>query len=236
MIKPQLFLLHFAGGNCYSYLPLSALLKEFDVVSLELPGRGQRLDEPLLKDYDLAVQDIFHQITSKLSGARFMLYGHSMGAYLALSVCAMLEDAGKYPAYLVVSGNAGPGLREKRNTYLLEHRLFWKEVQSLGGIADELLASMEWVALFEPVLRADYEIVEREDMDTSTLVQAPIYALMGDKEEQVEAIGNWGRYTASAFEWVILKGDHFFIFSQAAALTNAIKKCYATVTVTVIPS
>src|SRR5262249_8544650 len=110
MKRPQLFLLHFAGGNCYSFQFIMPLLQRFEIIPLELPGRGRRMKESLLKDFDLAAQDIYHQLTGKLTSASFIIYGHSMGAYLALRVANMLEKAGKFPAFVIVSGNAGPGI------------------------------------------------------------------------------------------------------------------------------
>jgi external thioesterase TEII len=68
--------------------------------------------EDLLKDFDMAAQDICNQLTAKLSSDRFLIYGHSMCAYLALWIANMLEKAGKLPAHLIMSGN--PGQRKKR--------------------------------------------------------------------------------------------------------------------------
>jgi external thioesterase TEII len=47
MEKPQLFLLHFAGGSCYSFQFMLPYLKDFNVLPIELPGRGRRIKESL---------------------------------------------------------------------------------------------------------------------------------------------------------------------------------------------
>ena len=50
-LKPQLFLLHFAGGNKYSFNFLKKYLESaFELVSIELPGRGDRMSEKLITD------------------------------------------------------------------------------------------------------------------------------------------------------------------------------------------
>ena len=42
MMKEQIFMFHYAGGNRYSYLKLAELLgKRAEVHCLELPGRGK---------------------------------------------------------------------------------------------------------------------------------------------------------------------------------------------------
>src|SRR5580658_7228117 len=140
MKKPQLFLLHFAGGNCYSFQFLQSWLGGFEVISPELPGRGRRITEPLVKDFDTAARDMYEQIRRRLTGRPFLLYGHSMGAYLALRVTNLLEKDGTPPAHLVVSGNAGPGVKKERKVHLLERPSFIAELEKLGGVPKEVIA------------------------------------------------------------------------------------------------
>jgi surfactin synthase thioesterase subunit len=211
MQKPKLFLLHFAGGNCYSFQPLAALLNEFDVIPLELPGRGRRLEEDLLRDFDLAALDYYQQIVNKLTSSIFFIYGHSMGAYLALRVSNLLANNEMSPALLFVSGNAGPGVRENRGTYLLERAAFINELIRLGGVRKEFVNDEELFDFFEPILRADFEIVERNEIKMEPPVSCPLFAMMGSDEDEVEKITNWAGFTKSWFDYRILDGDHFFI-------------------------
>ena len=61
--KPQLFTIHFAGGNCYSFNFLKQHFDPyFEVVALELPGRGKRMTEPLLKDAQDAANALFLEL------------------------------------------------------------------------------------------------------------------------------------------------------------------------------
>jgi len=227
MKKPQLFLLHFAGGNCYSFQFLTPLLNFFEVIPLELPGRGKRMNENLLNVFDVAARDLYGQLAPRLNKAPFLIYGHSMGAYLALKVCHLLEAAGRFPAYLIVSGNAGP--RKKENNayrYLLKQDAFMDMLKDLGGIPEELLSDKELFEFFEPILRADFEVAERHHMENVTPVSAPLYAMMGSLEEEVEEIQNWSRFTQAHFESKVFDGDHFFIHKHAPAIAGVINNCY----------
>jgi surfactin synthase thioesterase subunit len=136
MQKAQLFFFHFAGGNIYSFNTITPRLKHVEAIPLELPGRGRRIQERLLKNFDLAAKDLYNQVVPKLNGAPLLIYGHSMGAYLALRVTRMLEEAGHPPAYLIVSGNPGPGVPRKRpgKRYLLGKAAFIEELRTLGGV------------------------------------------------------------------------------------------------------
>lgn len=228
MKKPQLFLLHFAGGNSYSFQFMTPLLMNFEVVSIELPGRGKRLGEPLLNDFNRAADDVFRQVRQKLSPGPFLIYGHSMGAYLALRISNLLERSGRTPVALIVSGNAGPGLpgREKKRRYLMARQDFKEELRKMGGAPAEFLENDELFGFFEPILRADFEVAENHGLDDEPPTGAPLFALMGSDEEDMDRISNWSRFTRSAFRSALLKGDHFFIQKHPQRLASIIGDCY----------
>jgi surfactin synthase thioesterase subunit len=228
MKKPQLFMLHFAGGTCYSYQFMSSLLKEFDVVTPELPGRGKRMGEPLIKNFDAAADDMFAQVSQKITSPTFLIYGHSMGAYLALRVANMLEKTGKVPASVIVSGNSGPRVseRESKKRYLMETPALKEELIRIGGVPVEVLEHEELFGLFEPILRADFEVAENHHMENEPATGAPLFAMMGSEEEHVDNISNWGRFTKARFQHEILPGDHFFIHKQARRIATIIRNCY----------
>jgi len=225
MKKPQLFLMHFAGGNCYSFQFMTPLLKDFETISLELPGRGRRINEPLLTDFNAAARDVYDQLTKKLSDGVFLIYGHSLGSYLALRVANMLEKAGLAPAYLIVSGNAGPGIEDRETRYSLGEEAFIDMLQELGGIPPELLKNKELLNFFMPILRADFELAEKNEMIHEPAVNAPLYAIMGNEEEEAKEIANWARFTKSTFSHEVLEGDHFFIHKHPAKVAGIIREC-----------
>lgn len=229
-MKPQLFLIHFAGGNCYSFQFMKAELSAFEVIPVELPGRGKRMQESLLLEFDAAAADVYAQVLKHLRAPVFVIYGHSMGAYLALRVTNMLEKKGLYAAALVASGNAGPGIRESGHVmrHLMPHEEFITELRSIGGVPDELLINEELFSFYEPVLRADFRISETSNMNGEPAVSCPVYALMGTEEEQTEKITNWANYTNAGFRHEILEGNHFFIHRHSSRIAAVITGCLFT--------
>src|SRR5258708_15140581 len=225
MQQTQLFLLHFAGGNRYSFQFMLPFLQDFAVIPLELAGRGSRIGEPLLTDFDEAARDLYRQLTDKLRYPGCLIYGHSMGAYLGLRVANMLEAAGKYPAGLIVSGNAGPCIEKDRSTYHLPRADFIEELNKLGGIPPEMIENEELFSFFEPILRADMEIAEKKNMTGEPAINAPLFALMGSDEAKADKISNWSFFTQSHFNSEILKGDHFFIYKHPARIAAIIRDC-----------
>jgi len=224
--KPKLFLVPFAGGNCYSFQFLMPHLSAYDVVNLELPGRGMRMTEPLIQNFEQAAQDIYKQVKKNLGTEPFFFYGHSLGTYIILRVTQMLESENLHPKCLILTGNAGPGTDHRKDRHLLEKEDFKNELRKLGGFPEELMENEEMLAFFEPVLRSDFQIVSDCDLQGSTKVQAPIYAMMGSEESLSPQLDNWGNYTEGRFEHEILKGDHFFIHKHPQKLGSVIKSFY----------
>ena len=218
--------MHFAGGNCFSFQFMRPYLTEFEFIPLELPGRGRRIAERLLTDLDAASKDISDQIRAQLNGDGFLLYGHSMGSVIGLKVAALLEAKDLFPIQLVVSGNPGPGVKKDKVRSAMGDEDFRNELKEIGGMPDEILANKEMFEFFEPILRADFAVAEGADDGLMPLIQAPIYAIMGNREERTEEIHRWGPFTRGAFETKIMEGRHFFIYDHAPAIAATIKNCY----------
>ena len=107
----KLFCIPFSGGNAYSYYGFRKYLPEhIELCNLELPGRGKRISEPLLHSVKETTEDLFRQIKHKING-RYLIYGHSLGALLAYTLCRHIRDVGeKLPEALFVSGQRAPSL------------------------------------------------------------------------------------------------------------------------------
>ena len=106
----QLFLLPFAGGNCYSYDFLIKKIdkKRLESFTLELPGRGKRIDEAFIVHLKEAIDDYLLQVKSLRDKKPYIIYGHSMGAILAYHVSHKMEVSSDGPTALIVSGSSGP--------------------------------------------------------------------------------------------------------------------------------
>lgn len=236
-VKTQLFLLHFAGGSRYGFDFLKNYIShDFEFIPLELPGRGRRFTEPLLQTKADVINDYLSQIRSQRNHLPYLLYGHSMGAMLGLSVVKGMELVNDPPLTLVVSGNAGPGLRhfkpengeeEPKKRFLMNDDDFKQELRKLGGIPEEILQNNELYNLFSPIIRADFAISEKFNTHEQGIsINTPVYALMGDQEDTADSITNWKTFTKAGFRYKVLPGDHFFIHDHPQELANIIMGCY----------
>jgi surfactin synthase thioesterase subunit len=227
--KTQIFLLHFAGGSCYSFDFLKNDIQDnFECHALELPGRGKRNQETYLFKKTDAILDYVNQIKKlRNKNQPYMIYGHSMGATLGLSVVQKMEEHLDPPLILVVSGNPGPGVSyNDKERHALSDSDLKIELRSLGGVPEEILEDPDLYNYFSPIMRADFEILEKyKHSEIGLIVNTPIFAIMGDKEETVTDIANWRKYTNRKFDYRILPGNHFFIHRQVKPLAKIINEC-----------
>lgn len=223
--KKQLFILHFAGGNMYSLWFMKSYLDAyFDIHFLELPGRGKRIRETLLYDFEAAVTDYYQQIKKiRNNNTQYHIYGHSLGALLGFWVSVKMEKAGDVPISLIVSGSRGPNVIKKKNRHLMSDAALKKELLEMGGVEEEVLSNNELFDFFNPIIRADFQLVdEYVRTDNDTAVSCPIRAIMGDKEELVTRINDWKMYTINNFNHTILSGGHFFIYDHKEEISRII--------------
>lgn len=216
--QKQLFLIHFAGGNCFSYNFLLPYLKGYEVHQLELPGRGKRTKEALITHLEKGVEDLFQQITLRLNGQAFQIFGHSMGAILGTYLTKKLETVNSFPERLIVSGKAGLDLKREKSIHLLEKEAFIRELQLIGGMPADFFNHPDLIAYFLPIIRADFQLIETYEQTTSLILHTPILALMGKEEEQAEQIDDWKKLTNGTFKATLFEGHHFYIYDHAELL------------------
>lgn len=226
--EKTIVLLHFAGGNCYSFNFLKKYLPNVKVVSLELPGRGRRIRESLLYNMDQAVDDLLQQFLLQNIQGDYLIYGHSMGATHALLLTSKLEKMhGMHPpVHVVATGNYIPVGKKKKETYQLPTDELKQVLKDFGGLSNELLEEDELFEYFEPVIRADLELLEKETIVLHRPVQTPIKVIMGSEEEGVEQIDNWKELTMSECSREVWSGNHFFIHQHAERLAHLLNNFF----------
>ena len=98
-----------SGSGPQAFREWGQLLPDhIELLSLNLPGRGKRLDEPMITE----MGDLTAHIVEALCGyfdKPFVFFGHSVGAAIAFDVALELETR-KYPTplHLFVSAYVAP--------------------------------------------------------------------------------------------------------------------------------
>lgn len=223
MSQSNLFLFHFAGGSSFSFSFLAPYLDAQETRSIELPGRGKRGKEPIIRDVKSAVKDVVSQICDEIVPGESVLYGHSLGALLVFFVAHELEKLQLPPKKIVVTGDAGPGLKNKIPIFDFDREAFKLELRKMGGIPDGFFHDERLYLFYEPILRADIKLAYDFSMLDGVQLSTPIHAIMGTDEEDAMHIENWKNYTSGSFESALLPGGHFFILNHPEQLVQAIR-------------
>ena len=225
MKQAQLFLLHFAGGNRYSFSSMLQFLRDFEVVSLELPGRGKRMGEPLLKNFELAAADMYRQIAAQLTSPRFVLYGHSMGALLCYLLAKRIaQEKLNAPLHLFLTGKGAPSILFNRKIrHLMPQDELVADLQQMGGMPDIVLKDHKLLDLFLPIIRADFQAVESFRYEEPARLDLPLTVITGSEESIAdEKIKPWQLETFATVTFRKLPGGHFFIFNYGREILEMI--------------
>jgi surfactin synthase thioesterase subunit len=195
-----------------------------DIVPVELPGRGRRMNEPLEVTVSGVLDGIARDVRPE-PGQPFALFGHSLGAILAFELTRRLECSGLSPAVLFVSGTRAPGSRElTRYAALQSDAELRAELERLDGTPASVLADAELMQLALPVLRADFQVAGSYRGSSERTVRAPLVALGGaDDETTGDGLSAWREHTESEFSLHVLPGGHFFIHPREAELLAIIE-------------
>jgi surfactin synthase thioesterase subunit len=222
-----LFCLPFSGGNIYSYRKLETCLADFiKPVPLELPGHGRRLREPLLSNVHEMVDDIFRQIEASLTSP-YAIYGHSMGTVTGYLLAHKIVNEQKpLPLHLFFSGHGTPAVRfQEEPIHLLPDDQFVQKVLKYGGIPKEVAAEKDLMALFIPIMKADFRALHEYTYQEAELLHIPLTAIIGtDEGISDEDVLAWQEVTSQDITIKKYTGDHFFIFEHLQEIGHLISQ------------
>ncbi|NPU65519.1 thioesterase [Bradyrhizobium sp. 83012] len=222
----RLICLPYAGGSAMIYARWKRRLPSWiDVVPLELPGRGVRMDERLHTDPSALADQLAAELNEKPFAAPYAMFGHSLGGLIAFEMAhRLLAHGAPAPQMLFVSGTEAPTMRDgQRWREPLSDDALRDELLRLKGTPMEALEDIEIMRSALPILRADFLMCGNYVDRHRQALPCPIHAFGGELDEtDLEALKAWRNETSAAFGLDILPGDHFFIHSQQAALLNRI--------------
>lgn len=221
----RLVCLPHAGGSASFYFPVSQRLSsEFDVVSVQYPGRQDRRHEPCVDDLRDLAAAVFEALRP-IADRPIALFGHSMGATLAFEVARLLEGrAGVVPTHLFVSGRRAPSRHRDEQVHLLGDEGLLADVRRLSGTDSRVLGDPEMLRAALPSIRADYRAVETYRYRPEPPLRCPITAFTGDDDPKttIDEVRSWAEHTTAAFDLKVFPGGHFFLVAHQAAILGSV--------------
>ena len=148
----RLYCVPFAGGSSQVFASWATSAPSgVDVVAIELPGRGGRMDEAIPSsdvDDQTELAAIASAITQDAGSIPFVLCGMSMGALIATELAMALSKAGSRqgPRALLLVGRVPPTF----TSYCSE-----LPVETYILASEAVQQSEAWATIFLPMLKAD---------------------------------------------------------------------------------
>ncbi|MGI5339147.1 thioesterase II family protein [Streptomyces sp. CA-181903] len=215
----DLFCLPCAGGGASAYERwqehLDAHGAGVRVLPVRLPGREDRAHEPRFTRLDDLVAELDEQLDEALSRPH-VLYGHSMGAFVAHALTLARQRRGAAPPRaLVLSSHRAPHVRPTR---ILDpdadDETLAGVLAELGGIPWELARRPRFRAAYMPLVRDDLRLCTgwTEPADVEPLaVPLHLFAGADDRLVPVPAMAAWRDHAGRGSELRVLPGGHFFV-------------------------
>lgn len=207
-----------AGGGTAAYYPLAALLPEaIELRAVLLPGRESRLAEaPYTR-----MQPLIAALADALGGTILqpcVFFGHSMGALVAFELARELRRRGlPLPRKMIVSGRRAPTVPNREPPlHPLPDELFVAElVRRYDAIPQVILDEPELLALFLPVLKADFAVFETHEHRDEPRIDCGLAIYGGTEDPQTEQMSGWAELFAGPSRRRRFSGGHFYYIQYA---------------------
>jgi surfactin synthase thioesterase subunit len=229
--KLRLYCFTYAGGSASAYLPWHRHLPDgVELCAVQLPGRGTRIREPLMRDFQQLLRNLL-QVFSQETRLPFVFFGHSLGAIVAfeLTRLARLHHLPQ-PRHLIVSGCEAPQFRRApKNLHLLDDGPLIEALTAYEGTPGELMENSELMALALPIVRADFSLVADYTYRTAPKLDMPVTVFEGVDDHAInrEHAHEWLRETTASCELQWFPGGHFFINSASATVIASLNRALA---------
>jgi surfactin synthase thioesterase subunit len=202
------------------------------MVPVELPGRGGRLSEAFVEDFDSLVEQLCNEQAAELQG-NFALFGHSMGALLAYGMARRQIDAGSCaPRALFFSASPAPWRRDPDRFKGKDNdEALLADLRKQGGTPEEVFRSEELIRITLDVLGADYRVCQSFPLEGPSRLPLPVHAFGGrDDDIEPERLQAWQEGAGQAFTLDWFDGGHFFIRQHERAFLSRLIQRLAEVT------
>jgi medium-chain acyl-[acyl-carrier-protein] hydrolase len=228
----RLFCFPYAGGGASVYRCFPEHLpSDVDVCPIQFPGREGRWGEPPFTRMPPLITTLA-DVLRPLCDVPFALFGHSLGAYVAFELARELHRRqAPLPRHLFVSGARAPHIPDPApHIHRLPDPLLLPRLLEYDRMPSAISGNAEYLQLFLPILRADFELYETYVYLPQDPLDCPIAAFAGLQDRKVSspAVAQWKLHTKSAFTFHAFPGDHFFIFRhQKSALASVTRQLFA---------
>ncbi|MEU0400040.1 alpha/beta fold hydrolase [Streptomyces sp. NPDC006197] len=214
--RRTLVCLGFCGGGAGVYLPWAdAMPPGVDLAAVCYPGREGRFMEDFAADWDALAEDAL-AVVAAVEGP-YVLFGHSMGGWMAFDVASRIEErGGRAPEALVVSAANAPSLGlTVRDMFPAqqdtdEQLMDW--MRAFGLLPEHVLGDPDLAEMALELMRADIRVRDTFYHREGATVSTPLQILSGADDDIIDrhVADHWRKLSTGAFRHDVLPGGHFY--------------------------
>jgi medium-chain acyl-[acyl-carrier-protein] hydrolase len=229
----RLFCFPFAGGGASAYSSwASALSPSIEVCAVQIPGRENRIGEPIFTELPSLVDAIYEELSDWFD-VPYAFFGHSMGAKIAFELAyRLVSNRRPEPRCLFFSSSRPPHIEEPQLRHMLSDEQFMAELCNLSDANARIMQSQALLEMFRPILRADFTMDEtyRFDADYCFKIPMVVFGGEGDVDIAPSELAAWRDCSSGVFHLQMFSGDHLFIRSCEKEVLGTISAFLNTVT------
>jgi acyl transferase domain-containing protein/surfactin synthase thioesterase subunit/acyl carrier protein len=247
--KARLFCFPYAGGGLASFRALArSLSDDVELVAVEAPGRGTRINETAVGDIDTFVRQLIPELLESLDRPS-AFFGHCLGGLtMFATLCALPSRLAHWVKHAFACGVRPPHLLRRRGAFednlaygmMLHHEfdvtvppyaqpddVFAYIVRQFDTpAANRMLEIPKLRKVLLPTIRAEFGMAYNYRYRPGEPFPFPISSFVGDADPWVseEDSAGWGSLTRSTFANHVRKGSHFLMGDDEVFILQTIEK------------
>jgi surfactin synthase thioesterase subunit/NAD(P)-dependent dehydrogenase (short-subunit alcohol dehydrogenase family)/acyl carrier protein len=234
--KARLFCFPYAGGGVVSFRAWPQLLDgSVEIVAIEPPGRGTRINEPPIDNMDSFVACMLPELLEWLDRPS-AFFGHCLGGLtMYATLCALPNGSAGFIKHVFACGVRPPHLLKRKGEFednlvydMMLHKEFDIRVPPYAQAdeifvdivrqfdtpaADKMLGIPKLRKLLLPTIRAEFGMAFNYNYQPAQPFSFPISSFVGDVDPWVseEDSAGWRQHTCGKFTNYVRKGSHFLM-------------------------
>jgi acyl transferase domain-containing protein/surfactin synthase thioesterase subunit/acyl carrier protein len=250
--KVRLFCFPFAGGGLVSFRNWAQLFGDtVEVVAVEAPGRGTRINEPAVDDLNIFVERLLPEMSDWLDRPS-AFFGHCLGGLTMFATLrALPEVRSRFMKHAFACGVKPPHLLKRKGAFednliydMMLHGDFDIKLP-LYAQSDEIF--VEFIRQFDtpaankmleipklrnvllPTIRAEFAMAYNYQHRPVEPFSFPVSSFVGDADPWVSTkdSAGWGEFTRGGFTNHVRKGSHYLMAEDGDYIIDIIKREFA---------
>jgi acyl transferase domain-containing protein/surfactin synthase thioesterase subunit/acyl carrier protein len=245
--KARLFCFPYAGGGLVSFRAWAQLFDDnVEVVAVEAPGRGTRINEAAVDNLDTFVERLLPEMAGWLDRPS-AFFGHCLGGLtMFATLCALPEASSRFIKHAFACGVRPPHLLKRRGEfednlvydmmlhgdfdtgaplYAQTDEIFVDIIRQFDTpAANRMLEIPKLRNLLLPTIRAEFGMAYNYEYQPVEPFSFPISSFVGDADPWVSEkdSADWGRFTRGRFTNHVRKGSHFLMAEDGGYILETI--------------